>query len=265
MPDIRTFFTGLSLLIGLAFAWSTSAEVVTQSVAYEHDGVRLVGYLAYDDTRSEPRPGVLIVHEWWGLNDYAKKRARMLAELGYVAFAVDMYGEGKTTDDPKQAGQWAGALYGDADLWRARAMAGLKQLTGHARVDAERCFAIGYCFGGSTVTQLAYAEAPLLGVVSFHGSLPMPQDGETPEITAELLICHGEADPLVKPAEVDAFKAKLDELNATYTFIGYSGAKHSFTSPAADTRGMDAVGYNRRADIRSWAHMRGFFNALLDK
>jgi len=263
MPHFRTVLTGLLLLNCFAFAASTSAEVVSQSVEYEHDGVTLIGYLAYDDTRTEPRPGVLIVHEWWGLNDYAKKRARMLAELGYVAFAVDMYGEGRTTDDAKQAGQWAGALYGNTDLWRARATAGLKQLTGHERVNADACFAIGYCFGGSTVTQLAYAEAPLRGVVSFHGSLPLPKDGETPEIAAELLICHGEADPLVKPAEVDAFKAKLDELDATYTFIGYADAKHSFTSPEADTHGMDAVGYDRRADMRSWVHMRVFFEALL--
>jgi len=256
----------LSLIIAVwlvGFAAPTNGEIVTESITYEHDGVTLVGYLAYDDAHDGPRPGVMVVPEWWGLNDYAKHRARMLAELGYVAFACDMYGEGKVTNDAEQAGQWSGRMYNNPDLWRARALAGLEQLTGHERVDADKCFAIGYCFGGSTVTQLAYAGAPLLGVVSFHGSLPMPKEGETPHIQAELLICHGEADPLVKPEAVSKFKAKLDELDATYTFIGYADAKHSFTNPDADKHGMDPVGYNKRADLRSWQHMRTFFDSLL--
>ena len=261
---MKIFCFGLSVFMSSIAATAASAEIVTESVDYEHDGVKLVGYLAYDDSAQTPAPGVLVVHEWWGLNDYAKKRARMLAELGYVAFVADMYGDGKTTTKPEQASKWAGALYADADLWRARALAGLKQLITHKRVDASNCFAIGYCFGGSTVTQLAYAGAPLKGVVSFHGSLPMPKEDETPKIKGELLICHGEADPLVKPDKVVAFKAKLDELKATYTFIGYADAKHAFTNPDADKAGMDAVGYNARADQRSWLHMQTFFNALSD-
>jgi len=252
------------LVVLLGVITPTHAEIVTEAVEYEHNGVKLVGYLAYDDAIKTPAPGVLVIHEWWGLNDYAKKRTRLLAELGYVAFAADMYGEGKTTNDAGQASRWSGELYNNTDLWRARASAGLNQLTTHKNVDASKCFAIGYCFGGSTVTQLAYTGAPLKGVVSFHGSLPTPKAGETPKIKAELLICHGEADPLVPTDKVVAFKAKLDELKATYTFIGYSDAKHAFTNPDADKAGMDAVGYDARADQQSWQHMQTFFKALLD-
>jgi dienelactone hydrolase len=261
---MKTFRPVLIVSVMGIVATTAVAEVVTESVEYDHDGLKLVGYLAYDDSLEAPAPGVLVVHEWWGLNDYAKRRARMLAELGYVAFVADMYDGGKTTTKAEQASQWAGKLYADADLWRARASAGLKQLITHKRVDASKCFAIGYCFGGSTVTQLAYAGAPLKGVVSFHGSLPTPKEGETPKIKAELLICHGEADPLVPPAKVLAFKSKLDELKAAYTFIGYADAKHAFTNPDADKAGMDAVGYNARADRRSWQHMQMFFKSLLD-
>lgn len=249
----------------LAIAGTASARVVAESVTYEHGGVKLVGYLAYDDAAEGPQPGVLVVPEWWGLNDYAKKRARMLAELGYVAFACDMYGGGKTTDAADTASKWAGRLYGNVERWRGRAMAGLSQLKRHDRVDADRCFAIGYCFGGSTVTQLAWAGADLLGVVSFHGSLPTPGQDEQPDVKCELLICHGAADPMVKPATVEAFKQALAEADATYTFIAYADAEHAFTNPAADDYGIEGVSYDRRADRRSWEHMQTFFNALLDE
>src|SRR6478609_10513673 len=168
------------LLAGLFLATTAAlrAVLVTESVAYQHDGVKLVGYLAYDSARVAPhRPGagVLVVPEWWGLTDYAKSRANQLAELGFVAFVADMYGDGQTTEDPKKAGELAGQFYGKP-LMAERASAGLQVLIDTGLVDA-RLAAIGYCFGGSTVQALAYSGAPLKGVVSFHGSLiPVPAD-----------------------------------------------------------------------------------------
>jgi len=255
---------GLVGFVALCSA-AAHAEIVTKTIDYKHDDVQLQGYLAYDDAVEGERPGVLVVHEWWGLNDYAKRRTRQLAELGYVAFAADMYGKGKVTADPKQAGEWAGHMSGDLDLWRSRAMRGLEILKGRAECDADRTAAIGYCFGGSTVTQMAFADAPIKGVVSFHGSLPLPPQAGELTIKPEVLICHGAEDGFVKPEQIDAFKSALDDAGAHWTFVEYSGAQHSFTNPNADDYGVNGVSYNRRADQRSWAHMKAFFERILAK
>ena len=167
------FFT--LLLIG--FASTVEAKVVGSTVPYRDGDVDLSGYLAYDDSIQGKRPGVLLVHEWWGLNDYARRRADQLAGMGYVAFAVDMYGKGKVTEHPEDAAAWAQQVRGNIDLWRKRAMAGLDVLKADPRTDIARIAAIGYCFGGSTVQQLAYAGAPLRGIVSFHGGLVKPSPG----------------------------------------------------------------------------------------
>ncbi len=253
------FVTAILCLAAAAFA-----EIKTQAIAYTHDGVELEGYLAYDDAIDDPAPGVLVIHEWWGLNDYAMRRARQLAEMGYVAFCADMYGRGKVTADPKQAGQWAGHMSGNLDLWRSRALRGLEILRGREECDADRVAAIGYCFGGSTVTHLAFANAPLRGVVSFHGSMPIPP--AVPEkVEPQVLICHGAEDDFAKPDHVQKFKDTLDAGNADWTCIEYSNAVHSFTNPGADAHGMDGVGYNARADQQSWAHMKAFFDRVLGK
>lgn len=227
-----------------------------------------MGYLAYDDalTAQGKRPGVLVIPEWWGLNDYAKGRARQLAGLGYVAFAADMYGGGRSTTDAKEAGGLAGPFYA-GNLFVERAGAGLSQLLATGLVDDRKVAAIGYCFGGSAVQALAYAGAPLAGVVSFHGALiPVPPDAAS-RTKAKLLICQGEADPFVgKPAR-DAFLKSMDEGGFDFEYVSYSGALHAFTNPDADAmarlNGMEGkIGYNAEADRRSWAHMKLFFDEI---
>ena len=254
----------IATVIGALAAHETLAEIRTVEMKYEHGGTMLKGYLAYDDALSGRRPGVLVVHEWWGLNDYARKRARMLAELGYVAFALDMYGGGKSTQNAKQASHWSGQFRGSA-VMRARARAGLEILKEHERVDPQRLAAIGYCFGGTTVLELAYSGADLKGVVSFHGSLPLPEDHDLApgRIKASILACHGAADTFVSRDRLTEFQELIDQTGADWQLIVYGGAKHSFTNPEADALGVEGLGYDRRADQRSWKHMKMFFDRLL--
>jgi dienelactone hydrolase len=248
----------------LAMTASASAKIITKSVAYEHAGTKLEGYLAYDDTKvsaAQKAPGVLVIPEWWGLTAYPKSRAEQLAKLGYVAFAADMYGAGVTTTDPKKAGELAGPFYGQP-LMATRAQAGLDQLLATGLVDAARVAAIGYCFGGSTVQALAYTGAPLAGIVSFHGGIiPVPADAAA-KTKAKILMCHGAVDPFVPKEALEAFTKAMNDGKFDYQFISYAGAVHAFTNPDADkiaAAGLKGVGYNAAADARSWAHMRAFF------
>jgi dienelactone hydrolase len=254
--------TILPLLMALLLPLSMHAKVVTRAVAYEHGGVKLSGYLAYDDAQvsaTKPAPGVLVLPEWWGLNEYPKSRAEQLAQLGYVAFAADMYGAGVTTLDPKKAGELAAPFYGQP-LMAERARAGLDQLLATGLVDRSRVAAIGYCFGGATAQALAWSGAPLAGIVSFHGSLiPPPAAVKT---QAKVLICHGAVDPFVKPEEIEAFKQAIDAAKLDYQFISYSGAVHAFSNPRADEVARTAgipIAHNAAADRRSWQHMRDLF------
>ena len=240
-----------------------AAAVKTETVSYQHAGTVYEGFLAYDDALAGPRPGVLVVHEWWGLNDYAKTRATMLAEMGYVAFAVDMYGGGKTAGHPREAAKFAGMVRENQAEWRARALAGLQQLRARPETDKQNVAAIGYCFGGATVLQLAYAKAPVKGVVSFHGALPAASKAEAEGVTAAVMICHGAADGFVPPEQVEACLEPLEAAGVDYVFTAYAGAKHGFTNPGADARGMDGLGYDRNADARSWAAMSAMFDVLL--
>lgn len=256
--------------LGLALGVVTSsAKIVTKPIAYEHAGVKLEGYLAYDDTKvaaDKPAPGVLVVPEWWGLNDYAKHRATQLAKLGYVAFATDMYGAEVVTSDAKKAGELAGQFYGKP-LMAERAQAGLDQLLATGLVDATRVAAIGYCFGGSTAQALAYSGAPLAGIVSFHGGLiPVPA-GAAEKTKAKIMICTGAVDPMVGKADIDAFLKTMNDGKFDYQFISYAGAVHAFTNPGADqlaaANGLTGkIAYNAAADKRSWAHMQAFFKEL---
>ncbi len=266
LPDMkptRFLLAGISLIT----AMTLNAKITTKSVTYEQAGVKLEGYLAYDDTKvaaDGKTPGVLVVPEWWGLNDYAKSRAEQLAKLGYVAFAVDMYGAGVVTTDAKKAGELAGQFYGKP-LMAERARAGLDQLLATGLVDPARVAAIGYCFGGSTVQALAYSGAPLAGIVSFHGGLiPVPADAAQKN-KAKILICHGAIDPFVKKEDIDAFLKSMNDGKFDYQFISYAGAVHAFTNPGADqlakTTGLP-IAYNAAADHRSWAHMKIFFKEL---
>jgi dienelactone hydrolase len=258
--------TRLMLTVTILFTISANqhvaAEVQTKSIEYRDGGVSLQGFLAWDATSDQRRPGVLVVHEWWGLNDYARGRATQLAELGYVAFALDMYGKGKVTEHPKQAGQWATTIRKNADAWRARARAGLKILKQQDQVDPNRLAAIGYCFGGSTVLQLAFGGDDLRGVVSFHGSLPVPTADEAARTKSRLLVCHGAADRFIPAEQIGKFQQALDEGGVDWQMVYYAGAKHSFTNPGADAKNIDGIGYNKKADQRSWGHMQAFFDEI---
>jgi dienelactone hydrolase len=249
----------LALLLILALPIAAFGEVQTETVSYPHGDATLKGYLAYDDAQTGKRPGVLVIHEWWGLNDYAKSRARQLAELGYVAFAADMYGDGVTTTDPKKAGEWSSEVKG-GPLIRERSSLALDILRKHERVDPERVAAIGYCFGGTTVLELAYGGADIAGAVPFHGGLTIPKEEDA--IRTKLLVLHGAADFFIKPETIDEFQKALREREADWQMIYYGGAVHAFTNPDADKAGIDGVAYDAAADRRSWAHMRTFFDEI---
>jgi dienelactone hydrolase len=252
----------LASLLVLCLAGAAVAAVQLEPVEYKQGDTTLRGQIAYDDAAKGKRPGVLVVHEWWGLNDYAKKRAKMLAEAGYVALAVDMYGEGKTTEHPQEAGEWATAIRMNQEVGAERFMAAYKLLEADARVDAERIAAIGYCFGGSVVLTMAMNGADLAGVASFHGGLPTEQ--AQGEIKASILVCHGAADAFATPDQVATFQKNLADAGADWQFIAYGGAKHSFTSPEADQRGIPGLAYDEKADKRSWATLMHFLKEVFE-
>ncbi len=256
-------------LAGLALgaALTVNAKIVTKPVAYEHAGVKLEGYLAYDDAKAsadKKAPGVLVLPEWWGLTDYPRSRAEQLAKLGFVAFAADMYGAGVTTADPKKAGELAGPFYGKP-LMAERAHAGLDQLLATGLVEPAHVAAIGYCFGGSTAQALAYSGAPLAGIVSFHGSLIPATADAAAKNHARILICHGAVDPFISADEIAAFMKGMNEGKFDYQFISYAGAVHAFSNPGADKIAKDSglpIAYNEAADKRSWGHMKAFFQEI---
>lgn len=241
------------LMLGL-LALPATAGIQTRSVEYEVGGTTHVGYLAYDDSDDTARPGVLVVPEWWGLNDYAKQRARELAAAGYVAFAADMYGNGKTTQDPQQASSWSTEAKSNL---RGLGQAALDQLAAAPRVDDAHLGAIGFCFGGTSVLELAYSGAPVDAVVSLHGHLPPPASSD--EVDASILVLHGAADPMVKMADVTRLAEALDARdNLDWHLAMYGHAKHAFTNPAADSYGIDGVAYDEAAATRAWSHTQTF-------
>ena len=238
------------------------AALKTKTIEYKQGDTVLEGYLAWDDSSTAKRPAVIVVHEWWGNNDYSHKRAEMLAGLGYVGFAVDVFGKGKQTTDPKQATEWATAIRNDIPTGLARLQAGLDTLKAQPRVDTDRIAAIGYCFGGSCVLHMARNNFPLRGVVSFHGSLAGGSPNPQP-IKPKILACHGANDTFESPEEVNAFMEEMKKANADWQFNIYSGAVHAFTNPDADKFGIPGVAYNKEADQRSWQAMRDFFAEIL--
>lgn len=257
----------LAMMIAAASAASASAAVQTKAIDYEYDGTKLKGFLAWDDAKQGKQPGVLVFPEWWGLNDYAKDRAKQLAELGYVAFAADLYGEGKIIDTahPEDAGKMAGALRMNQKTWRGRAEAALKQLTGQPNVDAGKVAAIGYCLGGSTALQLAYSGADIKAVVTFHAGLASPTAAEARGIKAKILVCHGAADKFIPEKAIADFKAALDAAKASLDFVSYEGVVHSFTVPGADKVGNPGMKYDKKADEDSWKRMKDLFKDTIGK
>jgi dienelactone hydrolase len=212
-----------------------------------------------------PRPGVLVVHEWWGLNDYARGRAEQLAKLGYIAFAADMYGEGKTAAHPKEAGEMASKVRANVQDWRKRAAEALEVLKSQPQCDPTKLAAIGYCFGGSTALQLAYSGADLKAVATFHAALPAPTEAEAKRIKATLLICNGADDSFIPAAAIKAFREALDKANVKYEFVSYPGARHSFTVADADKHGNPGMKYDKAADEDSWKRMLALLADKLGK
>lgn len=252
-------------LLAAQLSASALAEVVAKPLAYKHGDTLLEGFLAYDDGHKEKRPGVLVVHEWWGLNDFARREAEQLARAGYVALAIDMYGKGVTTSEPAEAGKLSGQFRGDPALVRGRAEAGLKALIDTGLVDAGRVGAMGFCFGGMVVQQMAYGGLELKGVVSFHGSLvPLPE-ADAPTVKAALLVLHGAADTLIPDEAIRAWQDAMRKTAIDWQFVSFGGAKHSFTNPASTKLGMEGVGYDERADRRAREMMRAFFAEVLGR
>jgi dienelactone hydrolase len=229
------------------------AAIRTESVTYKDGEQELEGFVAWDDAVSGPRPGVLVVHDWTGLQDYAKARAKQLAEMGYIAFAADIYGKDVRPVDPKECAVCAGKYRNDLPLLRRRVVAAVDQLKARKETDAARIGAIGYCFGGTCVLELARSGADVRGVVSFHGGLSTKLPAEPGTIKARILVCHGGADDAVNK-EVPAFQEEMKKSQAKMEFVTYEGAKHGFTKPGG--------AYQEKADKESWAAMDKFFKEV---
>jgi len=252
------------LLLAAACAFSASAKIITQTVEYKQGDTTLEGYLAYDDAVAGARPGVLVVHQWLGLTDYEKHRAEMLAQLGYVAFCADIYGQGVRPKDTKEAGVEATKYKSNRPLLRARVNAGLDELKKNPLVDQARVAAIGYCFGGTTVLELARSGAELNGIVSFHGGLDSPTPADGKNIKCKVLVCHGADDPFEKAEDLVAFEKELRDAGVDWRLIKYGGAVHSFTQPMAGNDNSKGAAYNERADKRSWQDMKSFFAEIFN-
>ena len=264
VPSSAAGLAAMALLAVVAAPHVADAKVQTKDVTYKVGEQTFKGLLAWDDAKEGKRPGVLVVHEWWGLNDYAKMRAQKLAELGYAALALDMFGDGKNTTHPEEAGAMSGAVAKDPAAARARFLAAKGVLEADPHVDATKIGAIGYCFGGTTVLEMARHGVPLKGVVSFHGHLA-PVTKDPPDVKAKVLVCTGASDPMVPAADIAAFNEEMTAAKADWQLIAYGGAKHSFTNPGADKVGMEALAYNASADRRSWEAMTDFFREAFAK
>lgn len=253
------------LMILLSGLLSACATLHTEEIKYSANGQTLKGYIAYDKKIQEKRPGVLVVHEWWGHNEYVRKRARMLAKMGYTAFALDMYGDGKQAAHPEEAGQFAEEVRRNQDEAKRRFMAAVNLLRSHDTVRPDQIAAIGYCFGGGVVLHMARVGADLVGVVSFHGSLATDSPAQPGAVKARVLVLHGADDPFIPPEQVEQFKQEMENAGVDYQFVAYPGVKHSFTNPEADRYAKEfnmPVKYDKEADRQSWSEMQAFFRSL---
>jgi len=241
---------------------SAKGEIVSRPVEYKQGDTVLEGLSVYDNAIQGKRPAVLVIHQWKGLGDYEKKRAEMLARLGYNVFAVDIYGKGVRPQTPNEAGAQAAKYRSDRALLRARVRAGLDVLARHELTDAKRMAAIGYCFGGTAVLELARSGADIAGVVSFHGGLSSPTPGDARNIKAKVLALHGADDPNVPLKEVAAFEEEMRQAGVDWQLVAYGGAVHSFTDRDAGNDNAKGAAYNERADRRSWEAMKQFFAEL---
>jgi len=237
----------------------TQGAIHSETIEYKQGDTVLEGVAVYDDSSKTPRPGILVVHQWLGLTDYERKRAGMLAQLGYVAFCADIYGKGVRPQSTREAGEIAGKYKRDRPLLRARVNAGLEALRRQPLVDPKRVAAIGYCFGGTTVLELARSGADLNGVVSFHGGLDSPAPADGKNIKCKVLVLHGADDPLSSPQDIAAFENEMRNGGVDWQIKFYGGAVHSFTQWNAGADNSKGAAYNELADKRSWEDMKLFF------
>jgi len=277
MKQQKIFFSGLIAISVLFIACNSNNDKKAEenaeekgnkfkeeNITYNLDTVSMNGYVVYDENKEGKRPGVLVIHEWWGMNDYTKMRARELAKLGYIAMAIDMYGNGKTADNPGDAQKMAMPFYQNPQMAKARFDAALNKLKTYSQVDTGNIAGIGYCFGGGILLNLARLGEDLNGVVSFHGSL-LGTPAVKELLKAKILVCHGAADSFVPQSEIDQFKKQMDSIGADYTFKVYEGATHAFTNPDATETGKKfnlPISYNAAADSASWNDMKEFFGRI---
>jgi len=256
----------LAPLLLLSLVTSSSfAETVEKRITYKHNGVNLVGFEYFDSENTEKSPGILIFSDWMGIGEFVKERGREFADLGYRAFVADIYGDGRSAKDAKEAETLAAKFKADRLLFRDRAKAALDTFLKDPLVDSTEIGAIGFCFGGTAALELARQGAPIKGVVSFHGSLETPDKTLAKNIKARLLILHGADDPLVPPTEVQAFEDEMKKGNVTWELVKYSNAVHAYTNPDAGNDNSKGAAYNKLASDRSFAAMDGFFDEVFFK
>ncbi len=268
MKSLLIIIAIFSFILGTINTAATEPKIKEKNIKYIVQGVEMTGYLVYDDSFWGKRPGVLVIHEWWGLNEYARMRARMLAELGYTAFAIDMYGGNKTATHPEDAKKFSSEIMKNYDVAQARFSGAMELLKKRPIVDPDRIAAIGYCFGGGVVLNMARQGTDLKGVASFHGSLTPVKAVKPGVIKAKILVLNGTDDKFTSPEQIEAFKKEMTAANADYRFINYPGALHSFTNPEADALGKKfnmPIAYNADADKQSWEELKEFLAKIFKK
>lgn len=272
---MRIFFV-LSGLLALLISCSgkdeekadqtVSSKAVSGEITYTVDTTTMIGYMAYPAKIDDRKPGVIVVHEWWGQTAYARKRADMLADLGYVALAVDMYGDGKTVNNPGDAQKLAISVMGNFETAKKRFRKALDVLKADAHVDTSKIGAIGYCFGGSVVLSMVNAGIDLEAVAAFHAGLQLPVMPGEGKIDTRVLVCNGAADPMIPEKDAEAYKSALDAAGIAYKYVSYPGAMHAFSNPDATELGKKfnlPIAYDEKADTASWNEMQKFFKASL--
>jgi len=257
----------LRLMVSLCLLFSATvsfAATKQETIEYKQGDTALEGLFVYDDAGTDKKPAVIVVHDWmgFGFGGFQQKRCEELAALGYVAFACDIYGKDARPKDKTEAPQYAGKFKNDRALLRARVNAAFEAAKKHPRVDASKIAAIGYCFGGTTVLELARSGTPIVGVVSFHGGLNTPTPDDAKNIKAKVLALHGADDPFVPPAEVDAFEKEMRDAKADWQLVSYGGSVHAFTNPAAGNDNSKGAAYNEATNKRSWQAMKNFFDEV---
>lgn len=274
MKFVRSAVTGLCSAI-ILFSCNSSEEkkaeetktpkLKEENITYKIDSLTMDGYVVYDENTEGKRPAIMVVHEWWGLNDYAKSRAKQLAELGYIAMAIDMYGNGRRADNPTDAGNLAMPFYKDTAMAKKHFDAALNKFRSYAQVDTTNMAGIGYCFGGGVLLNLTRMGEPLKGIASFHGTMPFIPANEN-LLKTQTLVCNGENDTAFVPvASIALFKKQMDSIGASFTFKSYANATHAFSNPAATSLGQKfnlPIAYNAAADSASWNDMKIFFKNL---